>query len=489
MTKKTFFISTSIPYVNASPHIGHALEFVQADVIARFHRLKEDDVFFLTGTDDNALKNVQSAAEAYTPVQEFVNANAYKFKTLAKNLGISNDDFIRTSLDERHILGAQKLWKSLKAGDIYKKKYRGLYCLGCEEFKTEKDLIDGACPEHPNKKPEIVEEENYFFKLSAYQDKLIKLIRDDEIAIIPKERKNEILKFIERGLEDFSVSRSNERAKNWGISVPGDSTQKQYVWVDALSNYITALGYATNDPRFKKYWENGDQIVHVIGKGINRFHSIYWPALLLSADIRLPKQIFVHGYLTVNGLKMSKSLGNVIDPFSIINEYGAEALRYYLVRHVSPFEDGDFTKEGFKEVYNANLANGLGNLVSRVMKMATGNEIKFDEKIAKKFAESKEVEELYKKQIDSFEKFNIQEAANSIWELIGSTDALIQKEQPFKKIKTDKVAGEKDIKELLARLDMVGTMLVPILPATAAKIIDLIKNSKMPSEPLFMRKE
>jgi methionyl-tRNA synthetase len=350
-------------------------------------------------------------------------------------------------------------------------------------------LIDGACPEHPNKKPEIVEEENYFFKLSAYQDKLIKLIRDDEIAIIPKERKNEILKFIERGLEDFSVSRSNERAKNWGISVPGDSTQKQYVWVDALSNYITALGYATNDPRFKKYWENGDQIVHVIGKGINRFHSIYWPALLLSADIRLPKQIFVHGYLTVNGLKMSKSLGNVIDPFSIINEYGAEALRYYLVRHVSPFEDGDFTKEGFKEVYNANLANGLGNLVSRVMKMATGNEIKFDEKIAKKFAESKEVEELYKKQIDSFEKFNIQEAANSIWELIGSTDALIQKEQPFKKIKTDKVAGEKDIKELLARLDMVGTMLVPILPATAAKIIDLIKNSKMPSEPLFMRKE
>jgi methionyl-tRNA synthetase len=486
---KTFYISTSIPYVNAAPHIGHALEFVQADILARYERLMSKDVFFLSGTDDNALKNVQAAAEAGVEVQDFVDANSDKFKQLLTSLNISNDYFIRTSRDERHIKGAKKLWLSLKPSDIVKRKYRGLYCLGCEEFKKEKDFVNGKCPDHPNQTPEIVEEENYFFKLSNYQNILLDLIESGKLIIIPESRKNEIVSFIKGGLEDFSISRSNIRAKNWGIPVPNDSTQRQYVWVDALSNYINAPGYAENSNEFKKYWENGDDIVHVIGKGINRFHSIYWPALLLSAGVRLPKTIFVHGYITIGGKKMSKTLGNVIDPVELINEYGAEAVRYYLARHISPFEDGDITKESFKEAYNANLANGLGNLVSRVMKMAVANEIKFDAKIAKKFADSKEAEALYKKQIENFEKFNIQEAGNVIWELIGQTDAFIQKEQPFKKIKTDKEAGEKDIKELLARLDFIGTMLAPILPETSVKIISLVQNSKMPEKPIFPRKD
>ncbi len=491
MSKKTYFISTSIPYVNAAPHIGHALEFVQADILARYRRLKGDDVFFVSGTDDNALKNVQAAAEVNVPVQDFVNTNADIFKKLTKELNLSNNYFIRTSLDEKHIAGAQKIWKSFKPEDIYRKKYRGLYCLGCESFKTEKDLIDGKCPEHPNKKLEIVDEENYFFKLSNYSEKLQKIIESNEIKIFPEGRKNEVLSFVRGGLEDLSISRSNERARDWGIPVPGDPSQRQYVWVDALSNYINALGYADGDEDFKRYWEDGDNIVHVIGKGISRFHAIYWPAFLLSAGIGLPKEIFVHGYFTTGGLKISKSLGNVIDPFEIIKNYGSESLRYFFARHTHPFEDSDFTEERFKEAYNANLANGLGNLVSRVMKMATANEIKFDDPGSKvKLATGQEkFAETVRDYDRGFEEFNIQKATDAIWDLISKTDALIQKNQPFKKIKTDREAGEEDIKELLARLDFIATMLIPILPQTSSKILDLVYSSKMPDNPLFLRKE
>jgi len=373
MQKNRFYVTTAIPYVNAAPHIGFALEIVQADAIARYHRLIGDDTFFLTGTDENALKNVQSAEKAGVPVKKFVDRNSQRFEDLKGALNLSFDDFIRTT-EERHVKGAQKLWQACDPDDIYKKGYRGLYCIGCEQFYTEKELVEGKCPEHGTV-PETVEEENYFFKLSGYQEQLIKLIESDELKIIPATRKNEVLSFIKGGLEDFSISRSNKRAKGWGVPVPGDESQVAFVWFDALSNYINALGYANDGEKFKKYWLENPNRTHVIGKGIIRFHAVYWPAMLLSAGISLPTEIFVHGYLTVDGQKISKSLGNVIDPFALVEKYGTDPVRYYLLAKFSPFEDGDFSEAKLKETYNSDLANGLGNLVSRVAKLAEGKEI------------------------------------------------------------------------------------------------------------------
>ena len=364
--KKKFYVTTSIPYVNAAPHIGHALEFVQADVIARYHRLLNQDVHFLSGTDDNALKNVQAAEEKKIPIVEFVKENSGKFYQLKSGLNLSFDDFIGTS-EKRHFEGAQAFWQACKKEDIYKKKYRGLYCVGCETFYTAKDLVGGKCPEHKTK-PEVVEEENYFFRLSKYQDWLENLIASDQLKIIPETRKNEVLSFIHRGLEDFSISRSKKRAHGWGIPVPGNPEQIIYVWFDALANYITALDWQNNKKLYQKYWPAD---VHVIGKGIIRFHAVYWPVMLKSAGIDLPKQEFVHGYVTTEGQKISKSLGNVIDPFDLVKKYSIDPVRYYLLREIPAYSDGDFSERRFKEIYNADLANGLGNLVARVVAIAS----------------------------------------------------------------------------------------------------------------------
>src|SRR3990172_6810474 len=319
MPKNRFYVTTAIPYVNAAPHIGFAFEIVQADAIARYHRSIGDDTFFLTGTDENALKNVQSAEKSGIPVQKFVDQNSQRFEDLKGALNLSFDDFIRTT-EERHVKGAQIFWEACNPDDIYKKTYKGLYCVGCEEFKTPKELVEGKCPEHGTV-PEEVEEENYFFKLSRYQKQLEKLIEKDELKIIPETRKNEVLSFVRSGLEDFSISRTQERAHGWGIPVPGDPSQTLFVWFDALTNYITALGYGGDGKKFKKYWKENPQRVHVIGKGILRFHAVYWPAMLLSARIPLPSEIFVHGYLTVEGQKISKSLGNVVDPYALVEKY------------------------------------------------------------------------------------------------------------------------------------------------------------------------
>ena len=309
---RKFYLSTALPYVNEKPHCGFALEIIQADVIARYHRLLGEEVFFLTGTDENSLKNVRAAREEGIPVKKLVDRNAKKFYELKKVLNLSFDDFIRTT-EKRHIKGAQKLWEACKK-DIYKKFYRGLYCVGCEEFYKESELENGLCPEH-KKRPELVEEENYFFKLSKYQDKLKRIIETDEVKIIPKTRKNEALSFINSGLEDICISRSAERGRGWGIPVPDDQTQVQWTWFDALSNYINALGYAENSKKFQVWWTKNENKLHIIGKGILRFHTVYFIGILLSANLKLPKTIFVHGYLTSAGQKMSKSLGNVIDPF------------------------------------------------------------------------------------------------------------------------------------------------------------------------------
>ncbi|MEK7178237.1 MAG: methionine--tRNA ligase, partial [Patescibacteria group bacterium] len=355
-----FYVTTSIPYVNAEPHIGFALEIIQADVLARYRRHKGDDVFFLTGTDEHGVKIVRAAKAAGKTSQDFVNGVTKKFKDLKKILNLSGDDFIRTSDRKRHWPGAQKLWfKLYDAGKLYKKSYRGLYCVGHEAFITEKDLVNGKCRDH-QEEPEIIEEENWFFKLSDYTNKIKEKIKSDELLVMPKSRKNEILSLINEGLEDISFSRPRKDL-SWGIPVPNDSKHTMYVWCDALSNYITAIGYADDEKKFKKWWPAN---VQVIGKDILRFHAAIWPGMLLAAKLPLPKTIFVHGFITVGGEKMSKTIGNVIDPFEVVKKYGADALRYYLLREIPSGEDGDFTYEKFEERYNADLAKGLGNLVA-----------------------------------------------------------------------------------------------------------------------------
>jgi len=478
--KKNIFISTAIPYVNAAPHLGFAFELVLADILARYHRLQGHEVFFLTGTDDNALKNVQAATKAGVPVQEFVDANALQFEALAGELDVSQNYFIRTSTDPQHKRGAQKLWQSARPEDIYKKTYGGFYCVGCEEFKTEKDLQDGECPEHSGKKVEKIEEENYFFKLSAYQERLKELLASDVLEIAPSSRKNEMLAFIEGGLEDFSISRSVERAQGWGVPVPGDDSQIQYVWFDALSNYINALGYPDDAKNFHTFWQGADKIIHVIGKGINRFHTIYWPAMLMSAELRVPDTVLVHGYITMGGQKMSKSLGNVVNPRDVISEYGTDALRYYLAREITPLEDGDFTEERFKDTYNANLANGLGNLTARVLKMAESyldGAVAVEEKVLSDFPDYQTY----------MEEFQVSKAADIVWERIGALDARIQETQPFKLVKENKEAAKEIVRELVQGLYDVAYLLTPILPQTAQVIKDAITKNTPPAV-LFPRK-
>jgi methionyl-tRNA synthetase len=413
---KKFFITTAIDYANSVPHAGHALEKLQADVLARYHRFLGDDVLFLSGTDDNSLKNVQAAKKQGVSVKKLVDKNSKRFYQLKDILNLSYDDFIRTT-EQRHIKGAQKLWDNCKK-DIYKKKYKGLYCVGCEQFYKEKELVNGCCPEH-KKKPELVEEENYFFKLTKYQSRLKKMIEKDEIKIIPQTRKNEVLSFINHGLEDICISRSAERAQGWGIDTPDDKTQKIWVWMDALSNYINALGYAQNSKKFQNYWNKKNKILHVIGKGILRFHAIYWPAFLLSAKLPLPKIIFVHGYINSQGQKMSKSLGNVVDPFELVEKYGTDPVRYYLLREISSTEDGDFTFQKFEERYNSDLAKGLGNLTARVITLAEKNITNNQLSIINKSWSAKSktiIDKTWKNEQKCLDNFKFNEALAEIWE-------------------------------------------------------------------------
>jgi methionyl-tRNA synthetase len=473
---KKFYITTAIDYVNASPHLGHALEKIQADVIARYFRNFKREVLFLTGTDENSLKNVRAAENEGISTQELVNRNAKRFYQLKEALNLSFDDFIRTT-EPRHTKGAQKLWLACKK-DIYKKTYRGLYCVGCEEYYREEELVNGLCPEHKTK-PELVQEENYFFRLSKYQNQLIKIIEEDKIKIIPETRKTEILTFIQRGLEDICISRSTERARGWGIDVPGDPSQKIWVWFDALSNYINAVGYGVNQRKFKKWWPAD---VHVIGKGISRFHCIYWPAILVSAKLPLPKAIFIHGYITVGGQKMSKSLGNIVDPFELVKKYGTDAVRYFLLRESSPFEDVDFTLEKFKKRYNSDLAAGLGNLTSRVITLAQKSKIlPFSEKKLKKknFKIKMAIEKTLRKYKKAMEEFKFNEVLSSVWELVSFCDGYIQEKRPWEKKKEQKEL----IENLLFFLSQITKLLEPFLPQSTEKIKEQIEGKKI--EHLF----
>ncbi len=471
-----FYITAAIPYVNAKPHIGHALELVEADTVARYHKLLGDDTLLLSGGDENALKNVQAAEKAGQPIQEFIDENNQKFIELTHKLGCNYDIWQKGSDQKTHFPSSQKLW-GLCEKDIYKKKYKGLYCVGCETFYEKEELNEnGECFEHPGKKLDEVEEENYFFSLKKYQDDLIQLIDSDTLEIVPNERKNEVLSFLKSGLQDISISRSNERAKNWGVPVPNDSTQRQYVWFDALNVYQSGIGFGWDEEKYDKWWPAD---LHVIGKGIIRFHAVYWPAFLLSAELKLPKKLFVHGYYTVNGQKMSKTIGNVYDPVPLLEKYGADPLRYYCLAKTPPFMDGDFSEEKFVEAYNSDLANGLGNLIARVAKLAERVDTRYSVFSIQYSSDN------FKDIRSSLNEFRFDEALKTIWGWISQLDQMIEKDQPWK------LEG-KDLEKVLAgyreNILKMATALQPFLPQTAEKVLKQYGGSTVKSEPpLFPR--
>ncbi len=495
---KPFYITTTIPYVNAEAHIGHALEFVRADIIARSKRLSGYEVFFNTGTDEHGIKVFKIAEQLGLEPQVYVDQISIKFREIMPLLGISDDvNFIRTT-DAHHIKAAQEFWNIVKKnGYIYKKDYSIKYCIGCELEKTDSELVDGHCPLHPNQDIEIVKEENYFFKFSAFQRQLLELYSSHPKLVIPGSRLNEIRAFVERGLEDFSISRLKSKMP-WGVHVPDDDQHVMYVWFDALVNYISAIGWPDDviqekeaPGSFKKWWIESGGVVQYCGKDNLRQQSAMWQAMLMAAGLTQSQTIIIDGFVTgEGGIKMSKSLGNAVDPLEIVREYGADVFRYYVARELSPFEDSPFTVDKFKEAYNAHLANGLGNLVSRVMKMATANGIALYEgdKSRSDFSSTDEGVAAIKGYGEGFNGFDLQSASNVIWSLISKADSIIQERQPFKKIKTDRAEAERDILELLGRLEFIAKSLLPIMPETARKIIELIRKNEMPASPLFARK-
>ena len=475
-----FYLTTAIPYVNAKPHVGHALEFVQADAIKRFHQILGDETLLLSGADENAIKNVQAAEKEKKEVQEFIDENSKLFQNLAKKLNIDFDVFQRGSSPSHH-KASQKLWE-LCTHDIFKKTYTGLYCVGCELFYDKSELdLNGECFEHPGKKLEEVSEENYFFKLSKYEKQIKELIEKDELKIYPEFRKNEVLGFLKEGLKDISISRSNKRAKNWGVPVPGDDQQRMYVWFDALNIYQSGIGFLNDGEKYRKWWPAD---LHVIGKGIIRFHAVYWPAFLLSAGLKLPKSLFVHGYFTVNGQKMSKTLGNVADPIEFIDKHGADALRYYLLREISPFQDGDFSEKKLIEVYNSDLANGLGNLIARVAKLCENSHFK-KVKTVESQKHISNFEDEYKKALSEY-RFN--DALSLTWDKITRLDKFINTEKPWELVKNNDRRIKSVLEHAVDQIQEIGQQLEPFLPQTAEKIKEQFSGSEIkPQSPLFPR--
>lgn len=483
---KPLYITTTLPYVNADPHIGFAVELLQADALARFSRLLGRDVFFNTGTDEHGQKVWEKAKENNEDIEEYVNRYADEVRKLKENLNLSTDAFVRTT-DEAHIKAAQELWKICDAkGDIEKKKYVGLYCVGCENYLTEKDLVDGKCPLHPNKEPEEVEEENYFFKLSNYQKQLEDYLNKKD-SIVPEHRRQEALNFAKDGLEDFSISREKERTP-WGIPVPDDDTQVMYVWFDALTNYISTLGWPENkDGNFKKFWEEGETL-QIAGKDQVRFQSIMWQAMLMSAGIKNTDKVFYHGFINSGGQRMSKSLGNVISPFELVERYGTDATRFLLLKHVHPVEDTDVTWERLDEWYTADLVNGLGNVTARIMKLA---EDYLPNPIDRMCVEEKGFDdERSKSYKDGYRNFEFQKTLDLIWEDIAVADTLIQETQPFKLIKSDDAKDKNKaveiIEQLVRKLIVTAFHLRPIIPEISKKIEEAIEANKKP-ENLFPR--
>jgi methionyl-tRNA synthetase len=476
------YITTTIPYVNARPHLGHALEFVQADVLARHHRANGEQVRFQAGTDDNALKNVLAAQAAGVGVQQFVDANAAAFTGLAEPLRLSVDDQIRTSSDPRHRAGVERLWRACAArGDLYRRHYEGLYCVGCEQFYTEGELAGGRCPEHGTV-PDLVSEENWFFRLSRYAAPLRALIADAAIRVEPAGRRNEVLALIDGGLVDFSVSRSTERARGWGIPVPGDPGQVIYVWWDALGNYLTALDYAGADggENLRRWWDGASRRIHLLGKGVLRFHAVYWPAILLSAGEAVPTDIVVHGYLTENGRKISKSGGapglvNSADPYDLVSRYGTDAVRWWLLREVPKGADADFTVARLVGRANDELANGFGNLVNRVVAMIRRYRAGIVPVTAASAPDAAGLEEAIADApgliAAALEDFDFRRATEAVWRIADEANRHVNRARPWDLAK----AGEHEeldavLSVLLRACQATGLYLAPFLPDAAARI-------------------
>jgi len=475
MASEKFYITTSIPYLNGPSHIGHALEFVQADAIARYQRIIRKEVFFLTGSDEHGATIVKAAEKTGKNPDEFVNSLVVVFRKLLNSLHISNDDFIRTSDKKRHWPGAKLLWQKLvESGDIYKGFYKGLYCIGHEAYVTEKDLENGLCVLHKTP-PEEIQEENYFFKLSKYTSAIREKITSGELKILPEFRSQETINALTE-IGDISFSRP-QKDISWGIPVPGDDTQTMYVWCDALSNYISALGFgSSDDSKFKQYWPAD---VQVIGKDILKFHAIFWPAMLLSAGLPLPRTIFVHGFINMKGEKMSKTVGNVMDPFPLIEKYGADAVRFYLLHEVATFGDSDYSDEHFHEVYNGSLVNGLGNLVSRVTKMVenVGGVEKDEEDQG-----LKAMKDSYHRRMKNYE---IGEAIRFVWKMLHEMDEYIEQHKIYKLVKENPEDAKKKLgsSNLFIGLETIAELITPFLPETAEKMHLALKN---PSERVHL---
>ena len=482
---KNFYLTTTLPYVNADLHMGHALEFVRADIIARSKKAEGYEVFFNTGTDEHGMKIYEKAvANGQTP-QQFVDASFARFQDSVKIFGLDESilHYARTT-NPNHEKAAQEFWRRCdQNGYIYKKNYQTKYCVGCEEAKTDSELVNGECPVHPGRALEIIEEENYFFKYSAFTDKLTAFYSAHPDFVVPDFRFNEIKAFVARGLEDFSISRLKTKMP-WGISVPGDENHVMYVWFDALTNYISTLGWpdaeSVGNGDFKKFWVEGTPTQYC-GKDNLRFQSAMWQAMLMAADVPNSHQIVINGFITADGgVKMSKTLGNVVDPKDIVAEYGTDALRFFLAKEISSFEDSPFTPERFKSAYNAHLANGIGNLSSRILTLS--------EKYLSG-CPSLDASIVPEQFIQEIHAFDIQKATTFVWGKVQELDQTIQSTEPFKVVKVDEAKGKELITDLVVKINTIALMLRSIMPTTATKILAQIQANKKPEAPLFLRKE
>jgi methionyl-tRNA synthetase len=480
-----FYITNAIAYVNGDPHLGHALEFVQTDVLARHRRLRGDDVRYLSGTDENALKNVQAAAAAGIGAAEFVASRSDLFERLRDRLALSYDDFIRTSADPRHRPGVERLWRACAdAGDLELRAYTGRYCGGCEAFLDDADLVDGVCPEHGTP-PEPIEERNWFFRLSRHAGALEDAIESGALAIEPEHRRNEVLAVLRGGLADFSVSRPRERAGGWGIPVPGDPSQVIYVWFDALANYVTALGYGNGAGDYARWWGDAGARVHVVGKGITRFHALYWPAILRSAGEPLPTRILVHDYVTVDGRKLSKSLGRAADPAALAERYGTDALRWWVVRDVPRSGDADFREEQLARRANE-LADGLGNLVSRTVSLAARGGGTWSSWHSVRAPTGRAADPDLAHAIGAIPasidaalaRFDLRAAADAVWRAVEEANRFVSARRPWE---LEGEARAAVLADALAACAAIAAEIAPFLPGGAARIAAALESGDPPA--------